>query len=159
MSSQWKCFCLCFVIDLIIFYMPVYLAYYIFNYRLPVLFGVWGMNLDLLFKYGYVFIFIIVFINYLAIKLIQALPKLKNWIKMVLVIPLVYHLFIFISTIFLATFINLIYSPFSFDEFIADFKKILNDGYNIGIYIIVFSPVTYFFILNHWINMKRYRLI
>ncbi len=150
MKNSWKVFAVCLSIDLLLFYIPTVL---IFGDHIVMLQGIWGTNMDLFYTHAYVFIFLLVSLYVLALKVIHPYTK-GAWIRSLLSIPF-YVLFIFLSVLFISLYSTINSSVFEVKAFVKDFNRVFIEALIIGILMIVFSPITYLIIINHWL-VTRY---
>lgn len=148
---------LCYVIDIILFYLPGLVVNKVFNEDLNVLFGVWGMQMEVFYQYGFLFLFLIVVLNFLVLKIYSCSSNKVRWFEWIILIALIYLLFIGISTLFVSLYMNLYQTSFEVSGFVKDYVRIFYDAFLLGPLIIVFSPITYLIFLNHYLIIKKYK--
>ncbi len=149
-----KIFLFCYLINLILFYTPSFLSFYLFQEKFSLLQGIWGVRMGIFFNYAYLFLFILVSLYVLSLKFIRPYTK-GAWTRALLSVTSSYLLFIFLSVIFICLRSNMRSTGFEFEAFLEDFQRIFIQALAIGILMIIFSPITYLIAVNHWL-VTRY---
>ncbi len=121
------------------------------------LFGVWGMKMDVFYIHGYYFILLIVLAYIFILNIYKRLTFKRSWMSWLVLAVSLYPVFIFLSALFVCVYLSIQNSGAGFSDFISDFKRIFVDALLIGVLMIVFSPITFVIMLSHWIVTRIYR--
>lgn len=150
-------FLLCYTIDILLFYLPEFLADRVFGENYIMLFGVWGMKMDFFYDFGFIFLFFIVGINVLMLKFNDSSSRKVRWYEWMGICILIYIFFISLSTFVISLYLNLKDGPLYLKEFSKDLGRIFCDSVVVGLLLIIFSPITYLILLNHYFIIRRFK--
>lgn len=141
MTRAYFLFSVCYCVDLIVFYA----VRCIFPGQNVMLAGIYKVRMEVLYDYAYLFLFFIVAMHLVIYAVAAAGVSPKKWFITMLCVLFSYPIFVVMSS-----------AVVSFAKNVS-FLAVTIDGLAAGLFIIIFSPMTYVILVTHFIILNSLR--